>query len=176
MIFGATHILHTRIEFDDVDAGGVLHHPKYLNYLERARGAAMRDSGYAFSQSLKDGVCFVVSEVRAKYLRPARYEQAVTILSRPVAIRRSSIKVLQAMVPGHISSDVVTKLGDNLLAVEQPLFLAQLRLVCVDLATLTPRELSPELSRSFQVPSAEELSRLKRKTNTQLTESWTFDD
>ncbi|MEY2987497.1 MAG: tol-pal system-associated acyl-CoA thioesterase, partial [Pseudomonadota bacterium] len=58
------------VQFEDIDAGGVVHHPNYLKYLERARCQAMREIGVPFENCLAQGVAFVVAEVHSKYTRP----------------------------------------------------------------------------------------------------------
>lgn len=168
MRFGTTSLFKFNVEFDDLDAGGVVHHPKYLNFLERARTAAMREAGYSFSSCMEDGYCFVVGELQSKYLKPAKYENQLFVMSRVVAARRSSMKILQTIVEKLPSEGELTEWGDNLFQASSLIFMAQLRLVCVDLKTLAPIELSHKLKQTFQIP--EKLSGMQRETN--LTGNW----
>lgn len=172
MRFNETHIFDFRVEFDDLDAGGVVHHPKYLNFIERARSAAMRDAGYSFAQCMKDGFCFVVSETRTKYLKPALYEQNLRVLSRMIAGKRSSLKVFQSIVTADVSSVDIQNAGDNFFSLQQTLFMAQLRLVCVGLPQLVPKEMSQTLKDVFGVPTPEVLSAHPERANTVLGEAW----
>ncbi len=40
------------VEFEDVDAHGVVHHPNYLKYLEKARSYGIRKCGYSLEKPI----------------------------------------------------------------------------------------------------------------------------
>lgn len=154
MIFDQTSVFKFRVEFEDLDAGGVVHHPKYLMFLERARTASMIDCGYSFGQCLRDGLAFVVAEARIRYQVSARYEQQLFVLSRIVAARRSSVKIFQSIVSRCPTSDELMAMGDDFFNLEQTMFCAQLRLVAVSTQSMKPVELPEKLRKSFCLPDA----------------------
>lgn len=154
MIFNQTTVFKFRTEFEDLDAGGVVHHPKYLMFLERARTSAMTEQGYSFGQCLRDGLAFVVAETHLKFQIPARYEQELFVLSRIVAARRSSLKIFQSIVSRCPTVEELNAMNDDFFNLEGTLFIAQLRLVGVSTQTMKPVELPEILRRSFHLPDA----------------------
>ena len=82
-----------RVYWEDTDAGGVVFYANYLKFFERARTEWLRSLGFSQeSMRARDGVMFVVSETRVRYLRPARLDDAldvtVTVLARRQASKR----------------------------------------------------------------------------------------
>ena len=62
------------IEFEDLDAGGVIHHPNYIKVCERARGRWLASNGITF-KSLKDkDIALAVRSIQADYLKPISME------------------------------------------------------------------------------------------------------
>lgn len=153
MIFNETMVYPFRVEFDDIDAGGVVHHPKYLNFIERARCDGMRQTGYSFNDSLRDGFVFVVAETYLRYLNSARFEQNLFVLSRLVAARKSSVKVVQVIVSTCPDAECLRSIEDNLHLLPYILFSAQIRLVCVK-SDFRPSELSANLKKAFRIPDS----------------------
>lgn len=68
------------INYEDTDAGGVVYYGNYLGYMERARNAYLRELGYPLSALQQDSqVLFVVTDVRLKYLVPARLDDELLV-------------------------------------------------------------------------------------------------
>ena len=71
-----------RVYYEDTDAGGVVYHSNYLNFLERARTEWLRTLG--FEQTvLKDelGVLFVVHNMQIGFKKPAKFNDALEVQS-----------------------------------------------------------------------------------------------
>jgi acyl-CoA thioester hydrolase len=146
------------IQFEDIDGGGVVHHPNYLKYLERARCQALRDLGVPFEACLKDGIAFVIAEFHAKYLSPLILGSKIIVETRLVAVRKSSLKVLQKIVSDqrpHEQSE--TSDAEFVRPDKQTYFVAQLRLVTVDLKTGRPMQLPENVRLAGGVPPVDEL-------------------
>ena len=61
-----------RVYFQDTDAGGVVYHASYVNFMERARTEWLRTFGYSNAGLMKElGVMFVVRSLKLDYLKPA---------------------------------------------------------------------------------------------------------
>ena len=61
-----------RVYYQDTDAGGVVYHANYLNFMERARTEWLRTFGYSNMGMMKElGVMFVVRSMKLDYLSPA---------------------------------------------------------------------------------------------------------
>ena len=55
-----------RVYFQDTDAGGVVYHASYVNFMERARTEWLRTHGYSNAGLMKEfGVVFVVRSTQA---------------------------------------------------------------------------------------------------------------
>lgn len=68
-----------RVRYAETDQMGVVYHSNYFQYFEVARAEAIRDLGYTYADMEKEGVMMPIVEVQAKYLRPAFYDQLLTI-------------------------------------------------------------------------------------------------
>ena len=76
------HRLALRVYYEDTDAGGVVYHPRYLHFAERARTEWLRTGWPRQSADLRDqGMAFVVHHLNATYHRPARLDQLVVVSS-----------------------------------------------------------------------------------------------
>ena len=68
-----------RVRYAETDQMGVVYHSHYFQYFEVARAESIRALGYTYADMEKDGIIMPVVEVQAKYLRPAFYDQLLTI-------------------------------------------------------------------------------------------------
>lgn len=68
-----------RVRYAETDAMGIVHHASYVVYFEEGRSSYARQRGHAYSEVEKAGYYLTVTEVNARYLVPARYDQAVTV-------------------------------------------------------------------------------------------------
>lgn len=99
------HETQIRVRYEDADPMGFLHHSKYLTYLEIGRTELFRASGGNYRQMEESGLFVVVVRVDCRYVRPARYDDLLTIHTSLAKI--SSVK---------IEHDYVVKLNDETLA------------------------------------------------------------
>ncbi|HUW75974.1 MAG TPA: YbgC/FadM family acyl-CoA thioesterase, partial [Gallionella sp.] len=61
--------LPVRVYFQDTDAGGVVYHANYLNFMERTRTEWLRAHGYTNAGLMQEfGVVFVVRSMKLDYL------------------------------------------------------------------------------------------------------------
>ncbi len=72
------------VPFHDVDIMGVAWHGHYVKYFEAARGALLRALDYDYPQMRDSGYLWPVVECQLKYVRPARYGQALRVSARLV--------------------------------------------------------------------------------------------
>jgi acyl-CoA thioester hydrolase len=71
-----------RVRYAEADAMGVLHHSRYWVYFEMGRTELLRQSGVSYAQCEREGVFFVVAKCEARFLSPARYDEALTLVTR----------------------------------------------------------------------------------------------
>ncbi len=81
-----------RIYYEDVDAGGICYHSKYLNFCERARSELFFSKN---SSPIHGEYHFVVKNINADFLIPAILGDIVTITTSIMAVKKASITMLQ---------------------------------------------------------------------------------
>lgn len=115
--------LPIRVYFQDTDAGGVVYHASYVNFMERARTEWLREFyGYSNAGLMKEfGVVFVVRSLKLDYLKPALLDDILSVTAQIKDVGRSRITLLQTVMRGH---EVLTE--------------AEVHLVCVSLAGFKP--------------------------------------
>ena len=69
------------VRYAETDMMGVVYHGNYLPWFEIGRTTLLREMGLPYRQLEADGYRLPVLEVTAKYLRPAVYDDTVTILT-----------------------------------------------------------------------------------------------
>jgi YbgC/YbaW family acyl-CoA thioester hydrolase len=141
------------VQFEDIDLGGVAHHPNYLKFIERARTACMEERGYPFARCIEDGTSLVVAEVLLRYLRPARYGDRLFVVTAVAGFKKSSSKIYQVIV--DTPPDVASLASPGgLFKLPGALFHAQLRLVTIDLSTLRPAPMGEKLMAGMGIKQA----------------------
>jgi acyl-CoA thioester hydrolase len=123
--------LPVRVYFQDTDAGGVVYHANYLNFMERARTEWLRTHGYSNAGLMKEfGVVFVVRSFKLDYLKPALLDELLEVTAQIKDIGRSRITLLQTVLRGE---EVLTE--------------AEVHLVCVSIDSFKPVSV-PEVLRN----------------------------
>lgn len=74
-----THTTQVRVRYAEVDQMGFMYYGNYAQYYEIGRATMIREAGYPYSEMEKDGTVMPVVNMRAKFLRPALYEELLTI-------------------------------------------------------------------------------------------------
>lgn len=87
-----------RVYWEDTDAGGVVYYANYLKFLERARTEWLSALGLEQDRiAAEAGVIFVVRRVEADYLKPARFNDRLSVVSRLVELNRASLVMKQTI-------------------------------------------------------------------------------
>lgn len=68
------------VRYAETDMMGVVYHANYLPWFEVARTHLLKEHGMPYRQLEKDGFRLPVLEVNARYLRPAVYDDTVTLV------------------------------------------------------------------------------------------------
>jgi acyl-CoA thioester hydrolase len=111
-----------RVYYEDTDGGGVVYHSNYLKFMERARTEWLRSVGFGQAElKNKWNVIFVVRNIAIQYVRSARFDDALNVVT------------------------AISKTGRSLLVFEQTLYRedtlltqATVEVVCVSAATYKP--------------------------------------
>lgn len=127
--------LPVRVYFQDTDAGGVVYHASYLNFMERARTEWLRTHGYSNAGLMKEfGVVFVVRSLKLDYLRPALLDDLLNITAQIKDIGRSRLTLLQSVLRGD---EVLTE--------------GEIHLVCVSLEGFKPVSVPEVLRKQLKI-------------------------
>lgn len=95
-----THRLDIRVYYEDTDMAGVVYYANYLRFLERGRSEAVRAAGID-QLALRDaGLVFVVRRIAADYLRPARFDDIVTVETALTGLKGASFTMNQRVLRG----------------------------------------------------------------------------
>ena len=106
-LVGPAHCFAVRVYIEDTDLGGVVYHANYLRYLERARSDMLRAMGIDQRASIEQGIgVYAVAELRIRYVKPARLDDELVIVTRLEEIRGASCVLHQKITRGD---DLVTE-------------------------------------------------------------------
>ncbi len=81
-----------RVYYEDTDVGGVVYHSNYLNFCERARSELFFSSGRSPITSVGH---FVVKEVKANYLKSAKFGDVLQVMTSLKSIKNASLIMIQ---------------------------------------------------------------------------------
>ncbi|MDT8438896.1 MAG: tol-pal system-associated acyl-CoA thioesterase [Wenzhouxiangellaceae bacterium] len=77
---GPRHEFRYRVYWEHTDAGGVVYHARYLNFLERARSDWLTAMGIHQTRLRAEaGLIFVVTRVEIDFRRPARLDDELAV-------------------------------------------------------------------------------------------------
>jgi len=101
-----------RIYFEDTDSGGVVYHSNYLKFMERARTEWLRSLNLNQAElKKKDKIMFVVAKVDINYIKPARFNDQLTIETIVDKIGASKVNLTQDI---YNNSDLCTSAKVNI--------------------------------------------------------------
>ena len=100
------HILRVRVYYEDTDFTGIVYHANYLRYMERGRTNYLRligaDHRALFEATEKEapGFAFVVRSMNIEFLKPARMDDILEIVTEPEEVKGASTTVRQRVMRG----------------------------------------------------------------------------
>jgi acyl-CoA thioester hydrolase len=101
------HTQPVRVYYEDTDFSGVVYHASYLRFMERGRTNYLRligaDHRALFEQTEKEapGFAFVVRAMTIDFLKPARMDDVLDVLTTPEAVKGASITLHQKVMRGE---------------------------------------------------------------------------
>jgi acyl-CoA thioester hydrolase len=100
------------VRFAETDAMGIVHHSRYLPYLEEARVAYLRAIGHPYGDWQAAGLDATVVEVFVSYRRPLRFDDEVAVHLRLASATRTTFQMAYLLtVDGDVASTAVTVHG-----------------------------------------------------------------
>jgi len=98
------HYLAVRVYYEDTDFTGIVYHANYLRYMERGRTNYLRLIGadhrslFAAAEKEAPGFAFVVRSMTLDFLRPARMDDVLDIVTEPEEVKGASITLHQRVL------------------------------------------------------------------------------
>ncbi|MEL0630354.1 tol-pal system-associated acyl-CoA thioesterase [Psychromonas aquatilis] len=90
-----TSKLPIRIYYEDTDAGGVVYYANYLKFFERGRTEFLRTYNIQQDTLLEKNIAFVVKKVDADYIKPALFNQLISVETEVLTHRKVSLMFRQ---------------------------------------------------------------------------------
>lgn len=104
--FVAETTFHVR--YAETDTMGIVHHSSYVVYFEEGRSAYARQRGQPYSSLERDGYFLTVTEMNARYLRPAVYEQRITVRTWLTEMQSRAVSFQYEIVDAETDDVLVT--------------------------------------------------------------------
>ena len=98
------HTLAVRVYYEDTDFTGIVYHANYLRFMERGRTNYLRllgtDHRALFEETEMEapGHAFVVRSMTIEFLKPARMDDMLEIVTEPEAVKGASITLHQRVM------------------------------------------------------------------------------
>ena len=133
------YLLPVRVYYEDTDAGRVVYHSNYINFMERARTEWLRSLGYEQDVLIHEqGIVFVVRSLQVDYLKPALFNDLLLVEAAIHEIGRTSV---------HFRQNIWRE--NKLENKHEHLIAGIVRVVCVDAESFRPKAIPAEIRGKF---------------------------
>src|SRR5205823_8940702 len=98
------HHMAVRVYYEDTDFSGIVYHANYLRFLERGRTNYLRllgiEHGALFDEAAREapGFAFVVRSMQIEFLKPARMDDVLVVVTGPQDVKGASIVLQQRIL------------------------------------------------------------------------------
>jgi acyl-CoA thioester hydrolase len=102
------HRMQVRVYYEDTDFSGIVYHANYLRFMERGRSNYLRLLGadqralFAEAETEAPGFAFVVRSMQLEFLKPARMDDLLEIITKPIEVRGASVTLGQEVRRGGL--------------------------------------------------------------------------
>jgi len=83
---------HIRVRYAETDQMGYMYYGNYAAFYEVARTEMLRSLGLTYSSMEKDGIMLPVAELKTRYLKPALYDENITV--RVTIFKKPAIRII----------------------------------------------------------------------------------
>src|SRR5262249_53573872 len=100
------HVMPVRVYYEDTDFSGIVYHANYLRFMERGRSNYLRllgaDQRGLFEQAEQEapGFAFVVRSMTIEFLKPARMDDVLDVVTTYEEVKGASIMLQQRILRG----------------------------------------------------------------------------
>ncbi len=96
-----------RVHIEDTDCTGIVYHPNYLKFIERARSEWLIKLGLDVQWQLDQGIYFVVHSVNMRFIKPVRVHEQVEVVTRCTKMGHASLELEQYLRAPHDDSKII---------------------------------------------------------------------
>ena len=107
LVPGPAGELPVRIYYEDTDFSGIVYHANYLRFMERGRSNHLRLLGthhralFEEASAEAPGFAFVVRSMQIEFLKPARMDDVLAVVTAPEDVKGASITLSQRILRGE---------------------------------------------------------------------------
>lgn len=94
------HHHQVRVYYEDTDMAGIVYYANYLKFIERGRSEWVRSIGIDQARLKKEGMFFAVRKVDADFLRPAVYDDVLTVETVVESQTGARLNLIQRVLRG----------------------------------------------------------------------------
>jgi acyl-CoA thioester hydrolase len=101
------HVMPVRVYYEDTDFSGAVYHASYLRFMERGRTNYLRllgaDQRALFEEAACEapGFAFMVRSMQVEFLKPARMDDLLEIVTETEEVKGASITLHQQVMRGE---------------------------------------------------------------------------
>jgi acyl-CoA thioester hydrolase len=101
------HVMSVRVYYEDTDFSGLVYHASYLRFMERGRTNYLRllgaDQRALFEEAEQEapGFAFVVRSMQIEFLKAARMDDVLEVITLPHEVRGASVTLDQRVMRGE---------------------------------------------------------------------------
>jgi len=139
-------VFPVRIYYEDTDLAGVVFYANYLKYYERGRTELVRALGLDQAVLIEQGLAFAVARAEVDYLKPARFNDALEVVTEVVRVGRASVEFAQHLRKSGELGNILNR--------------ARVKVVCVTVADMKPAGLPVALYEQLNAMKVESVELL----------------
>ena len=99
-----------RVYYEDTDAQGVVYYANYFRFMERARTEWLRALGVdQVAMMEQERRIFVVTETKAEFVTPARFNDQVVVTARLAGLTRATFDIEQNIYLDSLDGDLLLR-------------------------------------------------------------------
>ncbi|MFT5521031.1 MAG: acyl-CoA thioester hydrolase [Enterobacterales bacterium] len=124
-------IFPVRVYYEDTDVAGIVYHANYLRFFERGRTEWLRELGIDQTVLIEEGLAFAVTKMNIDYLKPARFNDLLEVVTEIQSSKRASLVFKQTIRDKQRPNLIYSK--------------AEVKAACIDMKSLKPKALPKQL-------------------------------
>lgn len=133
-----------RVYIEDTDAGGIVFYVNYLKYMERARTELFRSLDFGRKSIFNSDLMFVVHSLNSQYLIPAKLDDQLVVITRPLMCGKAYVLLQQDVVRVLVDVSCLDS-NKNIEEKRELLCRGEVKIACVERQTIKPRRMPQEM-------------------------------